>query len=73
VRFFLGGLVACRAKIVSSCKENAPTQSIQTVPVEELRANMREVIAMLLKDGELALETEFVGLGSSGCVRRLAR
>jgi predicted RNase H-like HicB family nuclease len=28
---------------------------------DELRENMREVIAMLLEDGELAHESEFVG------------
>lgn len=29
--------------------------------VEELRANLQEVIAMLLEDGEPRLESEFVG------------
>lgn len=29
--------------------------------LDELNANLREVIAMLLEDGEPALETEFVG------------
>ncbi|MFN2399318.1 MAG: type II toxin-antitoxin system HicB family antitoxin [Gemmatimonadaceae bacterium] len=28
---------------------------------EELRANLQEVIAMLLEDGEPPLETEFIG------------
>lgn len=30
--------------------------------LEELEANLREVISMLLEDGEPRLETEFVGL-----------
>jgi predicted RNase H-like HicB family nuclease len=29
--------------------------------LDELRANLREVIAMLLEDGEPSLEAEFVG------------
>lgn len=29
---------------------------------EELQANLQEVIAMLLEDGEPALESDFVGL-----------
>jgi predicted RNase H-like HicB family nuclease len=29
--------------------------------LDELNANLREVIAMLLEDGEPSLETEFVG------------
>lgn len=33
----------------------------QGATLEELRANLREVIAMLLEDGEPELETEFVG------------
>lgn len=33
----------------------------QGASLEELRANLREVISMLLEDGEPQLETEFVG------------
>ena len=33
----------------------------QGVTLDELHANLREVIAMLLEDGEPKLETEFVG------------
>jgi predicted RNase H-like HicB family nuclease len=33
----------------------------QGVTLEELRENLREVISMLLEDGEPKLETEFVG------------
>lgn len=33
----------------------------QGVTTEELQSNLREVIAMLLEDGEPALEAEFVG------------
>jgi len=33
----------------------------QGATLDELQANLREVIAMLLADGEPELETEFVG------------
>jgi predicted RNase H-like HicB family nuclease len=33
----------------------------QAASLEELRANLREVVSMLLEDGEPKLETEFVG------------
>ena len=33
----------------------------QGATVEELRENLREVIAMLLEDGEPNLEAEFIG------------
>ena len=33
----------------------------QGATLEELRENLREVISMLLKDGEPKLEAEFVG------------
>ena len=33
----------------------------QGATLDELHANLREVIAMLLEDGEPKLETEFVG------------
>ena len=33
----------------------------QGATLDELHANLREVIAMLLEDGEPTLETEFVG------------
>jgi predicted RNase H-like HicB family nuclease len=33
----------------------------QGATLDELQANLREVIAMLLEDGEPKLETEFVG------------
>ena len=38
-----------------------PGAHSQGESLEELRANMREVLAMLLENGEPALETEFVG------------
>ena len=41
-----------------------PGAHSQGETLEELRANMQEVIGMLLEDGEPALETEFVGLES---------
>ena len=34
----------------------------QGATLDELNANLREVIAMLLEDGEPALESEFVGV-----------
>ena len=33
----------------------------QGATMDELQANLREVVAMLLEDGELQLEAEFVG------------
>jgi predicted RNase H-like HicB family nuclease len=33
----------------------------QAASLEELRENLREVVSMLLEDGEPKLETEFVG------------
>lgn len=38
-----------------------PGAHSQAESLDELHANMREVIAMLLEDGELTLEGEFVG------------
>lgn len=41
-----------------------PGAHSQGETLDELRANMREVIGMLLEDGEPTLEAEFVGLES---------
>ncbi|MGE5130921.1 MAG: type II toxin-antitoxin system HicB family antitoxin [Sphingomonadaceae bacterium] len=38
-----------------------PGAHSQGATLDELHANLREVIAMLLEDGEPKLETEFVG------------
>lgn len=38
-----------------------PGAHSQGVTMEELQGNLREVIAMLLEDGEPAMEGEFVG------------
>jgi predicted RNase H-like HicB family nuclease len=38
-----------------------PGAHSQGATLDELHANLREVIAMLLEDGEPTLETEFVG------------
>jgi len=38
-----------------------PGAHTQAETLDELRANMAEVVAMLLEDGEPALESEFVG------------
>lgn len=38
-----------------------PGAHSQGATVEELRENLQEVIAMLLEDGEPALQSEFVG------------
>lgn len=38
-----------------------PGAHSQAESLDELNANLREVIAMLLEDGEPALEAEFVG------------
>ena len=39
-----------------------PGAHSQGATLDELQENMREVIAMLLEDGEPTLETEFVGV-----------
>lgn len=39
-----------------------PGAHSQAETLDELRQNMREVLAMLLEDGEPALESEFVGI-----------
>lgn len=39
-----------------------PGAHSQGETLEELQANLQEVIAMLLEDGEPSLETHFVGL-----------
>lgn len=38
-----------------------PGAHSQGATLDELQANLREVIALLLEDGEPCLETEFVG------------
>ncbi len=40
---------------------NFPGAHTQAETLDELYQNLREVIEMLLEDGEPALETEFVG------------
>ncbi len=39
-----------------------PGAHSQGETLDELNANLREVIAMLLEDGEPKLETEFIGI-----------
>ena len=39
-----------------------PGAHTQAESLDELNANLREVVAMLLEDGDRALETEFVGI-----------
>jgi predicted RNase H-like HicB family nuclease len=39
-----------------------PGAHSQAETLDELQANLKEVIAMLLEDGEPALEAEFVGI-----------
>ena len=39
-----------------------PGAHTQAETLDELNANLREVIAMLLEDGEPRLESEFVGI-----------
>ncbi len=41
-----------------------PGAHTQAASLDELRANLREVIEMLLEDGEPKLEAEFVGTQS---------
>jgi len=42
-------------------RNNFPGAHSQGETLDELRVNLREVIAMLLEDGEPLLEAEFVG------------
>lgn len=39
-----------------------PGAHTQAESLDELNANLREVVAMLLEDGDQALEAEFVGI-----------
>ena len=39
-----------------------PDAHSQAETLEELQVNLREVIAMLLEDGDPAMESDFVGL-----------
>jgi predicted RNase H-like HicB family nuclease len=39
-----------------------PGAHTQAATLDELQRNLREVIEMLLEDGEPALETEFIGI-----------
>jgi len=39
-----------------------PGAHTQAESLDELNANLREVVAMLLEDGEAPLEAEFVGI-----------
>lgn len=48
--------------LLVGCVPGWPGAHSQGETVEELRENMREVIGMLLEDGEPALEAEFVGV-----------
>ena len=41
-----------------------PGAHSQGVTLDELNTNLREVIAMLLEDGEPVLESEFIGIQS---------
>ena len=43
-----------------------PGAHSQAETLDELTENMREVVAMLLEDGEPELESEFVGIQSLG-------
>ncbi len=43
-----------------------PGAHSQAETLDELTDNMREVVAMLLEDGEPELESEFVGIQSLG-------
>ena len=61
------------AVVVERCPETGlyvgyvpgfPGAYSQGESLDELRGNMREVIAMLLEDGEPTLEAEFVGVES---------
>ncbi len=61
------------AVVVERCAETGlyvgyvpgfPGAHSQGESLDELRGNMREVIAMLLEDGEPTLEAEFVGVES---------
>ena len=50
------------ALLLSSYVPGLPGAHTQAESLDELNANLREVIAMLLEDGDRALEAEFVGI-----------
>jgi len=47
--------------LLVGCVPGFPGAHSQAASLDELQANLREVIAMLLEDGEPRLEAEFVG------------
>jgi len=66
----LGGVVRSYTIVVEHCPETGlyigyvpgfPGAHSQGETLDELRENIREVIAMLLEDGEPELESQFVG------------
>jgi predicted RNase H-like HicB family nuclease len=48
-------------KLYAGYVSGFPGAHSQGATLDELKENLREVIAMLLEDGEPKLETEFVG------------
>ncbi len=59
------------AAVVEKCSDTGlyvgyvpgfPGAHTQAATLDELQNNLREVIEMLLEDGEPALETEFIGI-----------
>ena len=50
--------------LLVGCVPGFPGAHSQAASLDELNANLREVVAMLLEDGEPKLEAEFVGTQS---------
>jgi predicted RNase H-like HicB family nuclease len=68
-----GNLVKTFTVVIERCPETSlyvgyvpgfPGAHSQGETLDELQENLREVIAMLLEDGEPVLEAEFVGIQS---------
>lgn len=67
----IGSSCAAFSAVIERCTDTGlfvghvpgfPGAHSQGETLEELQANLQEVIAMLLEDGESSLESEFVGL-----------
>ncbi len=66
-----GQIVRTYSAVIERCSETGllvshvpgfPGAHSQGATLDELQANLQEVIAMLLEDGEPSLESDFVGL-----------
>ncbi len=67
----IGQIVHTYSAVIERCRETGllvghvpgfPGAHSQGATLDELQANLQEVIVMLLEDGEPSLESDFVGL-----------